>query len=201
MKLSKSMQYYARLILVFLATLLYTACTTLVIPVERGIPARVDADHGVVFGRIVLTWDVEDPLSSSAHVRAIGWQFTNQETGKQFIAPKVTREGWYVLLLPPGQYQITAFRFFHGFTGEWEGKLPATFSVVPNECVYLGTWRIRLKTLGQEAIAAAQVDNEVEQLTDDRKSTMRSCPTPARVRLMNSSSSGRLSLLQPSSGG
>jgi hypothetical protein len=184
-----------------LAALLCAACTTLVIPVEPGAPAQLDNNHGIVFGRMVITWDIEDPVATSAHVTAVGWQFRNLDTGKRFIAPKVTRAGWYVLELPPGQYEITQLRLFHGFTGEWEGKLPATFSVSPRECLYVGTWTIRLKTLGQEATAMARVDSEPGQYTDRLNSTLRSCPSPPRTLLMNSSGSGHLGLLQPSGGG
>ena len=180
-----------------------SACTkTLVVPVEPGRSALVDGDHGVVFGSIVVTSNGGDPLSSSAHFVSIGWQLLNQETGKRFVAPKlVTRNEWYVLNLPPGKYHITALNYFHGFTGQWEGDVPAIFTVLPNECLYLGTWRIQLKTVGMKASAVAQVEDELAQLPKDVESIRRPCPTPPRVRLMNSSREGYLSLVQPSPGG
>ena len=190
------------LFLLFIVTILCAACTkTLVVPLEPGKSALVDDDHGVVFGRVIVTSEEEDPLRSSAHLTSVGWQFLHEETGERFVAPKVTQNGWYVLNLPPGPYRITELRYFHGFTGEWEGRVPATFTVLRDECVYLGTWRIQLKTVGMKASAVAQVEDELAQLPADFQPMLRFCPTPARVRLMNSLRDGYLSLVQPSPGG
>ncbi len=142
-----------RLNRIFIASLFLTlsatlSCTTVLTPMKAGADRSVTSDEGFVLGRIHVASgggerlvSADDPFHARFHIQ---WRVRNQTMGKDFLVDGLPSDGPFVLKLPAGSYQLTAFNFDTAL-GIWQASLPTSFAVSPRECTYLGTWELRTR--------------------------------------------------------
>jgi hypothetical protein len=136
-------------ILVGLLALGCTATTTVLPANEAVLRDGIPADAGLVFGRIRLEGGRKPLLEGSGALV----ELRNDKTGKRFTHT-LEKTGDFFLLLPTGDYTITAV--WSGFQGA-EARTdrgPIAFAVPPGRTLYLGTLLIRLPSANQEGEVA-----------------------------------------------
>ena len=136
-------------ILVGLLALGCSATTSILPASEAVLRDGIPADAGLVFGRIRLEGG-RKPLLEGSETRV---ELRNDKTGQQ-LTYTLEKTGDFFLLLPTGDYTITAV--WSGFQGA-EAKTdrgPIAFAVPPGRALYLGTLLIRLPTANQEGEVA-----------------------------------------------
>lgn len=117
-------------------------------PMKPGTTDSVRPDEGLVLGRIQITGSEGEalvsprqPFRTPFHIQ---WRLKEQTLGKEFVIDPLPNDGPFVVKLPTGSYQLTAFSFDTAL-GIWQASLPATFTVSPRGCTYLGTWELRTR--------------------------------------------------------
>lgn len=123
-------------------------CAAVLTPMKPGADGSVNADEGLVLGRIHVTGSGGEQLTSTDqpfHARFhVQWRVRDQALGKDFLVDGLPSDGPFVLKLRTGSYQLTALSFDTAL-GIWQISLPTGFTVSPQECTYLGTWELRTR--------------------------------------------------------
>jgi len=123
-------------------------CAAVITPMKPGMDSSVKPDEGLVLGRIHVTGSRGEPLASAGepfHARShIQWRVKNGALGKDFVIDGLPSDGPFMVKLPTGSYQLTAFSVDTAL-GIWQASLPANFTVHSQECTYLGTWELRTR--------------------------------------------------------
>lgn len=124
-------------------------CASVRSPMEPGSTGSLESDEGLVLGRIQLMGSSgeklaspDQPFRTPFHIQ---WRLKEESLGKEFVIDRLPREGPFVVKLPAGSYQLTAVSFDTAL-GIWQAILPASFTVSPRGCTYLGTWELRMRT-------------------------------------------------------
>lgn len=123
-------------------------CAAVLTPMKPGADGPIQSNEGLVLGRIQLTNSAGEVFTSSRQPFRtsfqIQWRLKEQTLGKEFVIENLPKDGPFVVKLPTGSYQLTAFSFDTAL-GIWQASLPTTFNVNPQGCTYLGTWELRTK--------------------------------------------------------
>ena len=121
-------------------------CTTVVTPLQPGDRTSfTKGDHGLVLGRVHLMWNGKDQRTGVRLPFDVRWRITEEQSGTQLVINHVPLDGPFVLDLPAGSYRLTHISLDNSL-GIWQTSLPASFSVQPQECTYLGTWELTMQT-------------------------------------------------------
>lgn len=147
-------------------------CAAVLTPMKPGADSSVKPDEGLVIGRIHVTGSGGEPLASADepfHVPShIQWRVKNEALGKDFVIDGLPSDGPFMLKLPTGSYQLTAFSFDTAL-GIWQASLPASFTVHSQGCTYLGTWELRTRTGFFDGSIARQVFDQPSLAERDLK--------------------------------
>ncbi|WHZ27373.1 MAG: hypothetical protein OJF51_002170 [Nitrospira sp.] len=146
-------------------------CATVITPLKPSAVTSVEApDYGYVLGRVNLEWNGATQVTGQSPF-TMKWRVTNEKSGAQLVINQVPVDGPFVLSLPAGSYQLTAVSFDNSL-GEWRTPLPASFSVQPQKCTYLGTWDLTMQTRFFSGLLTRQVRDQQEQAEIDMRSIM-----------------------------
>ena len=130
---------------ILLSVHLTLGCATVVTPLIPRSSFVTDTKHGLVLGRIHLTWNGKDQRAGQRFPFDVKWRITEETVGTRFLVDQLPVDGPFVLKLPTGSYQLTAVSLDNPL-GIWQASLPTTFHVRSQECTYLGTWDLNMKT-------------------------------------------------------
>ena len=173
-------------IFLLLSVLVVMGCATVVTPLKPSTVASVEApDHGYVLGRVNLQWNGKTQVTGQSPF-TMKWRLTNEKSGTQLVINQVPVDGPFVLSLPAGSYQLTAVSFDNSL-GEWRTPLPASFSVQPQECTYVGTWDLTMQTRFFSGLLTRQVRDQQEQAEIDMRSIMGNRTWPPMVTQLGTS--------------
>lgn len=178
---------------------LLSACTksVLLLPLEPGAAHVEKPGYGLVLGRIAVIRDGEEQLSAlPSFPKQFGWKLRQVSTDTQYVVSPLTQNGLFLLALPAGDYEVIKL-MYEERAGEWEGRLPARFSVQSDGVAYLGTWTIRFTNLGPSSRIKGEVVNQLDEAREDLKETYTGIQKPIIVSLLESAQEGYLSLLRP----
>jgi hypothetical protein len=144
---------------------------TVVVPLKPGSVAMKDSDHGLVFGRIHVTENGKDQPFD------LKWLITKGPQGRRVLFDELPFDGLFAVQLPAGSYRLTEVRLDKA-QGVWQASMPATFTVRPRECTYLGAWELDLHTEFFSAVITRRVDDEQKRDENDFHTTFgaESCP-------------------------
>ncbi|MGE3976454.1 MAG: hypothetical protein AB7F94_02600 [Nitrospira sp.] len=132
--------------LLLLTGVLMLGCTTVVTPLQPGyLPSMMKSSHGLVLGRMHLVWNGREQRTGARFPLHVRLRITEEKSGAQVVIDRVPVDGPFVLDLPAASYRLTVVSL-HNSLGVWQTSLPATFSVWPQECTYLGTWKLQMQT-------------------------------------------------------
>lgn len=168
------------MVLLLLGLSITLGCATVLTPMTPGVDSTLKPDEGLILGRIHVTGSEGEPLTSADqpfHARFhVQWRVRDQALGKDFLVDGLPSDGPFLLKLPTGSYQLTAFSFDTAL-GIWQASLPTKFTVRSQACTYLGSWELRTKAgffdgsivrhvVDQHAIA----ENDLQTIVNDRLS-------------------------------
>lgn len=146
-----------------LSVIVMLGCTTVVTPLQPGDPTFIPKpDHGLVLGRIHLMWNGAQQRASAPSPLVVDWLITEEKSGTQLHIDHVPVDGPFVLDLPAGSYRLTRVSLVDDILGYSRTALPATFSVRPQECTYLGTWELEMQTKSFAGTMTRQVLDQQE---------------------------------------
>ncbi len=178
---------------------LLSGCATVVSPLKPGTTPVADTWHGLVFGRIHLVSDRSDQPLHHTSATEFGGEFFNESPGERFEATDITTGGPFVLNLPAGHYRVMELTYVDGLGDEWEGFLPASFTVQPGTMTYLGTWEIQVVAHSSVGKVSARVIDELDQTREELARAYTGSPPPITVTLLKSVQEGYATLVGQSS--
>ncbi|MFO0698177.1 MAG: hypothetical protein U0236_03025 [Nitrospira sp.] len=144
-------------LLLFLIVALMLGCTSVVTPLQPGnVTAFTNPDHGLVLARMHLVWNGKDQRAGAHVPFDVRWNIRQEESGTQLVINHVPVDGPLVLELPAGSYRLVVVSLDNAL-GVWQTSLPATFTVQPKACTYLGTWELQMETEFYSGSMARQV--------------------------------------------
>ncbi len=147
-------------------------CATVVTPLQPGDLTSVPKpDHGLVLGRVHLVWNGKDQQTGIRRPLNVRWRITEEQSGTQLVMNHVPIDGPFVFDLPAGSYRLMVVSFDNSL-GVWQTSLPATFSVRPQECTYLGTWELTMQTKLFSGSITRQVFDQRELAQRDLRATI-----------------------------
>ena len=163
----------SRIFFALLCLSLMLGCTSVRTPMKPGSSSAIQSDEGLVLGRILVTGSHGEPLvspyrpfRSPFHIQ---WRIKEEAIGREFVIDPLPREGPFMLKLPPGSYQLTAFSFDTAL-GIWRAYIPAAFQVKPRECTYLGTWELQTSAGVSDKFFAGFFDGTIRRHVLDQHS-------------------------------
>ena len=172
-------------------------CASVLTPMNPGGAGSLESDEGLVLGRIHLMGGGGERLASPDepfHTRFhIQWRVRDQALGKEFLVDGLPSDGPFVVKLPSGSYRLTAFSFDTAL-GIWEASLPASFTVSPQGCTYLGTWELRMKTGFFDGSVSRQVIDQHNVAESDLKTFVNDGLWPPMVTQLGSAEESPLVL-------
>ncbi len=134
--------------LLCLSLVITLGCASVRTPMNPGSTDSLKLDEGLVLGRIQLLGSngeqfasPDQPFRGPFHIQ---WRLKEESFGKEIVIDDLPRQGPFVLKLPTGSYQLTEISFDTAL-GIWQASLPASFTVSPQGCTYLGTWELRMR--------------------------------------------------------
>lgn len=149
-----------------------SGCASVLTPMEPGSTRSLQSDEGLVLGRIQVMGgggeqfvSPDQPFRSPFHIQ---WRLKEETLGKEFVIDRLPRQGPFVLKLPTGSYQLTAFSFDTAL-GIWQASLPASFTISPQGCTYLGTWELRMRAGFFDGSVSRQVIDQRSVAESDLK--------------------------------
>lgn len=132
--------------LLFLSVVMMVGCTTVVTPLHPGdVDVYTKSDHGLVLGRMHVIWNGKDQRKGVRLPFDVRWRIRQEESGTQLLINHVPVDGPFVVDLPAGSYRLMVVSLDNSL-GLWQTSLPATFTVQPQACTYLGTWKLQIQT-------------------------------------------------------
>jgi hypothetical protein len=132
--------------LLLLSVIVMFGCTDVVTPLQPGDRTSMrKPDHGLVLGRVHLTWNGVDQRAGAPLPSDVRWLITEEKSGTHLWIDHVPVDGPFVADLPAGSYQLTSISL-EDTLGVWHTSLPVTFSVRQKACTYLGTWELEMHT-------------------------------------------------------
>jgi len=153
-------------------------CTTHVVPVSPSEITITDEGHGVLFGKVHLTRNGQDPSVDLQWPREMKWWVEDEPHGKRFLITHLPINGPFAVKLPAGSYRVTDISF-PSARGLWHTVLPTAFTIRSRECTSLGTSEIEMHTGFFTGWIIRNVYNEQALLQDDFESLLetKQCPT------------------------
>jgi len=140
-----------------LSVALMLGCTSVVTPLQPGdVTALTKPDHGLVLARMHLVWNGKDQRAGAHVPFDVRWRIRQEESGTQLVINHVPVDGPFLLDLPAGSYRLMVVSLDNAL-GVWQTSLPATFTVQPKACTYLGTWELQMETAFYSGSMARQV--------------------------------------------
>jgi hypothetical protein len=132
--------------LLLLMVIVMFGCTDIVTPLQPGDQTSMrKPGHGLVLGRVHLTWNRADQRSSAPLPSDVRWLITEEKSGTHLWIDHVPVNGPFVVDLPTGSYQLTSVSL-DDMLGVWHTSLPAMFIVRQEACTNLGTWELEMHT-------------------------------------------------------
>jgi hypothetical protein len=160
-------------------------CATVVVPVKPGASTLADSNHGLVLGRIHLTSNGIDQRTGQRLPFVVKWQITEETRGTLFLIDHLPTDGPFVLVLPTGSYRVTAVSLDNAL-GIWQASLPTTFNVWSQECTYLGTWQLHMRTGFFDGSITRQVLDQQDRAQNDLGTIIGERSWPAMVAQLGS---------------
>lgn len=144
-------------LLLLLSVAMIVGCTTVVTPLHPGdADVLTKSDHGLVLGRMHVVWNGKDQRAGVRLPFDVRWRIRQEGSGTQLLINHVPVDGPFVVDLPAGSYRLMVVSLDNSL-GLWQTSLPATFTVQPQECTYLGTWELQIHTEFYSGSMARQV--------------------------------------------
>jgi hypothetical protein len=182
------------MVLFILFSLIATfGCATVVTPLKPGAPALANANHGLMLGRIHLVWNGRDPRNGQRVPFVVKWRITEETRGTELLIDHVPVDGPFVVELPSGSYRLTAVSIDNAL-GMWQASLPAAFSVRSQECTYLGTWELDMRTGFFDGSISRHVLDEQEMAQHDLRTIIGEGTWPPMVAQLESPTQSSLIL-------
>lgn len=147
--------------LLFLNVIVMFGCTTVVTPLQPGdLTSLPKSNHGLVLGRVHLMWNEVEQRATAPGPLVVDWLITEEKSGTQLRIDHLPIDGPFVVDLPAGSYRLTRVNLVAGIVGVFKTSFPATFSVRPQECTYVGTWELEMQT---ESFAGTMTRQVIDQ--------------------------------------
>jgi hypothetical protein len=86
-------------------------CATVVTPLTPQSSTLTESNHGLVLGRIHLTWNGKYQRAGQPFRFDENWRITEESIGTQFLVDHLPVDGLFVLELPRSSYRLTVVSF------------------------------------------------------------------------------------------